>query len=346
MWASVPIDCPFLVQQSFGHCNIISYLITMSRLKLMPNYLALFLSAMALSAEPVEKKEFIFYFDNPRYVQQADSALIQTRSQLIGLLQDSLDYKPSVYLLEDINEFNKVIRGRIPDWGAAAAFPERKLIAVKSPDKFKTGKSLRELLSHEYSHLLLHHRTGFTRAPRWFDEGMAMLVSFEWDWADNLAMSRAGTFRQFIKLQEIETMNRFSAAKAEMAYAQSYLAVDYLYRQYGAKQVNRFLDVLKSGQSVDSALNASVGATYSEFEIEFENYLSSRYNITSLFMDTIFFWIFLAFLVFVIWLIKYNKRRQYYKKWAEEEKLESKDFDYGGPDNPEQSDEEDEPWRN
>ncbi len=314
-------------------------------LKLTIIVCGLFLCPTGFSAEPVEREHFIFYFDNPTYIEQADSALNQVRRQMIGLVQDSLDYKASVYLLEDINEFNKVIRGKIPDWGAAAAFPERKLIAIKSPDKFQIGKSLNELLAHEYSHLLLHHRTGFTRPPRWFDEGLAMLVSFEWDWADNLAMSRAGTFHQFLNMREIEQMNRYGAAKAEIAYAQSYLAVDYFYREYGAKSVNKFLDVLKSGESPDSAFNAAIGATYVEFEEEFKNYLGARYNITSLFMDTVFFWIFLAFLVIVAWLFRYNKRRQYYKKWAEEEKLQSKDFDYGDPKHPEQTDEEDEPWR-
>ncbi len=317
----------------------------MRKFKLIVIVATVVVSATAFSAEPIEREHFIFYFDNPKYIERADSSLNKVRRQMIELVQDSLDYKPSVYLLENIDEFNKVIRGRIPDWGAAAAFPERRLMALKSPDKFRVGKSLEELLAHEYSHLLLHHRTGFSEPPRWFDEGLAMLVSFEWDWADNLAMSRAGTFGQFIKLSEIEEMNRFGAAKAEICYAQSYLAVDYIYREYGAKQVNSFLDALKSGHSLDSAFSTSIGATYSEFEEEFITYLGKRYNIASLFMDTMFFWLFLAVIVIVAGYVRYKKRRSYYKKWAEEEKLHSKDFDFGDAKNPEQPDEEDESWR-
>jgi len=324
---------------------IISYLTLMPGLKFLSIFFALSISATAFSVEPVETEYFVFYFDNHYYIERADSALNKVRRQMMGLVQDSLNYKPSIYLLENIDEFNRVIRGRIPDWGAAAAFPERRLIAVKSPDKFRVGKSLEELLAHEYSHLLLHHRTGFSDPPRWFDEGLAMLVSFEWDWADNLAMSRAGTFGQFIKLREIEQMNRFGAAKAEIAYAQSYLAVDYFYQEYGANQVNSFLDAIKSGHSLDSAFSESIGATYSEFEEEFKTYLGERYNIASLFMDTMFFWLLLAVIVIVAGYLRYKKRRQYYKKWAEEEKLQSKNFDYGDPKEPEQTDEEDEPWQ-
>jgi len=307
--------------------------------------LVIFSGLPVFSAEPVEREHFVFYFDNPGYIDKADSALERVRSQMIDFVQDSLSYKAKVHLLDDMAEFNKVIRGRIPDWGAAAAFPERELIALKSPDKFRVGKSMDELLAHEYSHLLLHHRTGFARPPRWFDEGLAMLVSFEWDWEDNLSMSRAGTFGQFIGLREIEGMNRFGESKAQLAYAQSYLAVEYFYREYGSNSVNRFLDALQAGHSLDSAFNASVGGSYFEFENEYKEYLRGRYNIASLFMDTMLFWLFLALIVIVAAFLRYKKRRQYYKKWEEEEKLQSKDFDYGDADKPEQIDEEDEPWR-
>ena len=68
-------------------------------------------SFACLAIEPVDKEHFVFYFDNPSYIEQADSAMNQVRKQMIGLVQDSLDYKASVYLLENIDEFNKVIRG-------------------------------------------------------------------------------------------------------------------------------------------------------------------------------------------------------------------------------------------
>jgi hypothetical protein len=317
----------------------------MRKHKLNTTLLTLLISASVWSSEPVEKEHFVFYFDNLNYVERADLAMIKVRQQMIDLVQDSLDYKPSVHMLEDINEFNKLIRGKIPDWGAAVAFPERKLIALKSPEKFKVGKSIEELLAHEYSHLLLHHRTGFYQPPRWLDEGLAMLVSFEWSWENNLAMSRAGTFQQFLDLREIEQMNRFSEAKAQLAYAQSYLAVDYLYREYGNKAVNRLLNEIKKGEGIDKAFNATIGGTYAEFDYEFKAYLSSRYNIVSLFMDTALLWIFLAVVVIVTAFIRFKMRRQYYKKWEKEDRLQSKDFDYGDPEHPEKTDEEDEPWR-
>ena len=292
----------------------------------------------------VEKENFTFYFDNPRYINEAESVLNKTRAWLIDLLRDSLSYKPSVYLVGNQAYFNELVSGRFPDWGAAAALPGRELMVIKSPDQFNLGRPLRELLAHEYAHLALHHRTGRFLPPRWLDEGMSMFVSSEWNWSDNLAMSRAAIFGQFLSLAEIERLNRFGSGKAHVAYAQSYLAVDYLIDEYDIAAVNILLDEIARGESLDSALMNSIGSNYKGFQDEFYVYLTNRFNIASLFMDTIYLWIFLALVVIVGAVLKFRKKKDYYKKWERDEKYHSTDFDYGDPDNPEQPD-DDEPWR-
>ena len=158
-------------------------------------------------------------------------------------------------------------------------------------------------------------------------------------------MSRAGTFGQFLSLNEIERLNRFKSSKAQIAYAESYLAVEYLIREYGTNTLNTLLDNIALGKSMDEAMNNSIGGNYKEFENEYRKYLSERYNLTSLFMDTSYFWIAMAVIVVAAGFVRYRKRRQYYRTWEAEEKLQSTDFDYGDPDNPEQIDGEDEPWR-
>lgn len=287
-----------------------------------------------------------YFFDDQTYLLLAETSLVQARQRLIDILRDSLNYKPTIYLTSDQTRFNQLIGEKFPDWGAAAAIPVRQQIVLKSPKLFGTGKPLNELIAHEYSHLALAHRTGFREPPRWFDEGLAMYISMEWGWSNNLAMSRAAVFRQFIELREIDRVNRFGADKAQVAYAQSYLAVKYFLQQYGDEGVNRFLDEIARGRSTDSAMMASTGSNYADFEKEYFDFLSKRYNITSLLMDTSYFWIALAFLLTLGAFLKFRHRRKYYKKWQEEDKLQSRDFDYGDSDSPEQlDDDEDEPWR-
>jgi hypothetical protein len=308
--------------------------------------LALGASSFAQVKKPpaVEREYYSYYFDNAAYIAVADSALGRARVRLSELVHHELSYKPAVYIPETDAEFGRLTRGILPDWGVAAAFPQRKLIAIKSPDNFNVGRSLPELLVHEYAHLVTDERTGFHSPPRWFNEGLSMYVSMEWGWSDNLAMSKAAVFGQLIPLTDIELVNRFGESKAHVAYSQSFLAVKYLFDEYGVNVVNAFLDQIAAGMSVNRALIESTGSSYSEFDKEYKEFLEKQYNVSSLFMDTFFFWIGLALIVVVGTFLRYRKRRQLFKKWEREEKLQSTDFDYGDADHPERTD-DDEPWR-
>jgi hypothetical protein len=307
--------------------------------------LLLSLSVFAM-LEQRESDHFVFHLSTPGLAPRADSALSVARTRLKTFLKDSLDYRPDIYIVDDIRTFDSLIGGKFPDWGAAAAIPTRKQIILKSPYEFNLNRSLEELLPHEYSHLALAHRTGFYAAPRWFDEGLAMVVSLEWGWSDNLAMSKAAVFRQLLTLDTIEFVNRFSEGQAHVAYATSYLGVSYLYKQYGGDAVNQMLDSIARGRTIDAALFAATGSNYRDFEKEFRVYLDERFNVTSLMADTMYFWLALALILILGACLQFRRRRKYYKKWEEEERYQSTDFDYGDPDNPEEPDDEDyEPWR-
>lgn len=311
--------------------------------------LLLFITAPVSGADSsdaiIHRDHFIYHFDYPPFVQTADSALSVARQRLIELLRDSLDYLPEIYIADSQEEFRRIIGTAIPDWGAAVAMPYRQTVVIKSPARFPVGKSLRELLQHEYTHLALSERLGFGRAPRWLDEGLAMFLSSEWGWEDNISMTRAVLFNNLIPLDEIEKMNLFPEGKAHTAYAQSYLAVKYFLDNYGIKAFNIFLDSLSRRHSVDSALFAAIGATYEGYETEFFDYLRKRYTFMSLFIDTLYIWIILAAVVVIGFILNFLKKRRYYRRWEEEDRLQSRDFDYGDPTKPEATDDdENKPW--
>jgi len=316
------------------------------RIWAVPVVLLLMSLSVFATLERLESDHFVYHLSTPGLKPRADSALSAARNRLKSFLRDSLDYRPDIYIADDIQTFDSLIGGKFPDWGAAAAIPTRRRIILKSPFEFNLNRSIEELLSHEYSHLALAHRTGFYAAPRWFDEGLAMVVSMEWGWSDNLAMSKAAVFRQLLTLDTIELVNRLSEGQAHVAYATSYLAVTYLYKQYGGDAVNQMLDSIARGRPIDVALFAATGSNYRDFEMEFRLYLDERFNVTSLMADTMYFWLALALILILGAYLQFRRRRKYYKKWEEEERYQSTDFDYGDRDNPEDpDDEDDEPWR-
>jgi hypothetical protein len=204
---------------------------------------------------------------------------------------------------------------------------------------------LRELVQHEYAHLALHERLFNADPPRWLDEGVAMYVAAEWGWSHNFTLSKAVVFRSLVALEEIDAMNGFPEGKARIAYAESYMAVKYFIDEYGIELFNVFLDGIRGRATADEAMLESIGATTEEFEKEYFKHLEGRYNYMSLFGDLYFLWIILAAVVFGGYIYSFFKKRKYYKRWEQEEKYHSTDFDYGDPDNPERTDDEDEPWR-
>ena len=304
----------------------------------------LFGSVAVAETEPVTRGNFTYYFDHPQYLEAADSILQVTRTRLQTLLRSDLEFQAEVYLAGSETTFDGLIGGQFPDWGAAAAIPVRQRIVIKSPDSFRLNRPLGELLSHEYAHLALAYRTGLHSAPRWLDEGLAMVVSMEWSWSENLTLNLASVTGQFVPLPDIDQVNRFGESKARLSYAQSYLAVQYLFDTYKIEGVNVLLDQIARGVPLDIALIAATGSNYADFEEEIRVYLRQRFNLVGLVADTMYFWLALAIILIVGFILRMWKRRQYYRRWDEEEKMASTDFDYGDPRRPEESD-DDEPWR-
>jgi LPXTG-motif cell wall-anchored protein len=95
---------------------------------------------------------------------------------------------------------------------------------------------------------------------------------------------------------------------------------------------------------MDRALMVSTGSNYADFEHEVHVYLVGRFNLIGLVSDTMYLWLGLAVVVIVGFILSLRRRKKYYERWAEDERLASTDFDYGDPDRPEEID-DDEPWR-
>lgn len=313
--------------------------------RIITGVIILFLILPTAMAKKIETDRFIYYLDNPSMLKRCQTTLERVETKLQGIFGENLSYRADVYVVGDLNQFNAMTENMAPDWGAAVAIPYMKRMVLKSPEKFNLNKSLEELLAHEFTHLYLADKVSFGELPRWFNEGMSMYMSSEWGWSNNLSMSKAAAFGQLIPLRGIERINSFNEGKAQVAYAQSYLAVQFMIEHYSEKSVNVFVKELALGHPFDQAIYQATGSSMSEFEADYKIYLNQRFNWVSLFMDTILFWIFLAFVVIAGFWVKFRKRRDYYKKWEEEEKYQSTDFDYGDPDNPEQADDEDEAWR-
>lgn len=258
-------------------------------------------------------------FAHEKKVAEETKAILQSSYQKIsGFLEDSLTHVVTVYVLDTEEEFHSLVGNSFPDWGVGCAIPSHNLIILKSPVRFKYYKPFEQVVTHELAHVFLGKFSKGVRIPRWLDEGFAMHQSQEWSLGQDIAVGRAVLTGSILPLSKIESVNAFGESKADLAYTESFLAVSYLYREYGAGTEKEILTQLAQGTSIDLAFLRTIGINYLSFQIDFEKYIKTKYNWISFLGDTFLLWLGLAFLIIFLYFLK----RRYTKKTLEEWELE------------------------
>lgn len=223
--------------------------------------------------------------------------------------------------------FDSVVGGHFPDWGVAAAVGERNLIAVRSPADFPHARSLRETLRHELAHLHLDAMSGLRQVPRWIHEGYAQQIAHQWEFGDDLMIARAVFFDHAISLRDIDGVNSFAGPRVQLAYTESFLAMNHFLSVYGWDGLQLFCARLREGGDWDSAFREATGADYAAFQKEFSDFLRTRYNWIAFLGDTILLWMGLVGVFIVIYIIKKKRSAKRRAEWEEQDAIE--DILYG-----------------
>jgi len=255
----------------------------------------------------------------------ADSSnALQILEQFEQKIENILDIEYTdtvrVVIAQDIKSFNATLGSTFPDWGAAAAVKDRNLIVIKSPSHFETGKNLPELLGHELGHLMLDEASGGRWLPRWFEEGFCQLISGEWRLSSDILLTRAVWGSGLIQLTALEGVNNFGGAKASLAYAQSYLAVSALVREFGIEFLADFLtDYRVNGNIYDAFFNAT-GYRYTEWVVTWQTKSTQRYRLILYIFDPSILFPLIAVLFIILYLVKLYLMRKKKKQWELEER--------------------------
>jgi len=244
-----------------------------------------------------------------------------------------IDFPDTVRVIVAIDErkFKQVLGPAFPDWGAAAAIPERNLIVVKSPDHFPVGKSLDELLGHELGHLMLDNASGRLWLPRWFEEGFCQLISGEWRLAQDFLITRAVWGSGLIPLTALESVNSYGGAKASLAYAQSYLAISALVRDFGIEVLPDFLERYRENNNFYNAFFQATGYDYIEWVGDWQNKTAHRYRLLVYLFDPAVLLPLIALLFVILYLIKIYQVRKKRKRWELEERYRGDDSGFSTP---------------
>ncbi len=142
------------------------------------------------------------------------------------------------------------------------------------------GDSIEEFIHsgpmvHEYTHLVFDYMTN-GNYPRWFTEGLAQYVEYrvnhyEWITAGNRLDSNMYTMEQLDK-QFDDLPNQ------ALAYRESLAAVRYIAEVYGEDKLLEVITDLKSGDSLEKAINKSIGLDYPDFEHAWQQWAMTQMN--------------------------------------------------------------------
>jgi hypothetical protein len=208
---------------------------------------------------------------------------------------------------------------RLPEWGGGGAIGRDTVIVPI--DRFPLADmDIGRVTVHELVHIALERAYGRLRQPRWFHEGLAMTLSGELSFEEQVALSRAIVTKRLLPLDSVEHVNRFDRFGASLAYSQSHLAVVYMIDKYGIESVHELLRAVRKAGRFDTALVAEFGFSPLEYDRMVRNHIIDRYRFVFFFSDTWLFWTAGAVLVVAGYVAIRLRNRRRKKQLEEEEK--------------------------
>lgn len=198
----------------------------------------------------------------------------------------------------------------LPEWGGGGTIGGD-LIVVPMDFKPFLQQNFSQVTVHELVHAVLYRAIPGVDIPRWFHEGLAMMLSGELSFEENAVLSKAVLFNRLLSLSSIDSVNAFSKNRAELAYGESHAVLLYLVDQYGMEVISECLTAARKRHDFWKGLNDAVGLSPLEFEDIAHKYIASKYRFLFLVTDTYAWWVGIAllFITGFFFTLRRNRRR-------------------------------------
>ena len=227
-------------------------------------------------------------------------------SKLLGIsFNDTID----IAIVQSQEEFDALAGGKIPEWGAGAQYRQEISSSLRQPMMNRYPGNTADLLQHEFAHIALSRHVKTARMPRFIDEGFASWFAGEWAFAQVSTIASAQITKSILPLRDIDDVNRFHQGEANLAYAQSYLVVNFIFTRYGELAFLDLLDAFASGQNMSEAFHSTFGVSFWRFEADYRKFLSDNYTLFAILSDMTGLWIFLALIVVFGWIIIRKRKK-------------------------------------
>ncbi|MBI5030698.1 MAG: hypothetical protein HZB51_09235 [Chloroflexi bacterium] len=195
-------------------------------------------------------------------------ALFDRANQAIEMLEKDtgvvVDQTVQIFIYGSNDDLKKSISAGAQEWTGGQAFPEYGIVVVGvEPSNLEWGK---DATTHELTHQIIHQKIrsplGDLSMPRWMDEGLAVYyetIPGTLDSQFSTPLKRAIQNDTLVPMRTLSGNFPADSSAANLAYAQSYSMVDFIYRKYGKEKMAELLQEFKVGGAYDDILRKILG---------------------------------------------------------------------------------------
>jgi hypothetical protein len=266
---------------------------------------------------------FYFHYQDERLMRSLIDQAEGLRREIVDDLGIEFTERTKVYLAPSFRKFQEIQPGgEIPFWAVGVAYPSLNLIIIQSPRAIKRGHiDLKKVFKHEFTHIALGRAfRGREKVPRWLNEGLAMYESREWDFSRVSTMTRAVLTGSLIPLSEITYFFPHDADRAALAYSESFYLISFLISRYGRESFHGFIKEYSGGKGLKEVMLEVYGIGWEELEERWINYLKLRFSWIPIITSASTLW----FLVTIVFILGYLRKRKAYRLKLEELEREEK----------------------
>ncbi len=257
----------------------------------------------------IKNYRVIYHLYQKKLAEEVAETILKTEPKYKSVFGEMPKDTIRVILADRRSEFDKLTKNTIPEWSRGVTRPDIHLIILLT-DQIKQNEFF-SVVRHELVHAWMGSLYPGIQTPRWFDEGMAVLLSGERVSDNTTIISRAVLTGSLFSLDDVSQVLKFGRTKARLAYAESYTAMRFFVKYFGWKKFPVLFATLKQTRSFKKAVEAATGLSLYEFEDTFLDYAKKNYRWQFLFDIDLYLWLALPVFVAVsFWWIKRRNRKR------------------------------------
>ncbi|HUS15579.1 MAG TPA: peptidase MA family metallohydrolase [Chloroflexia bacterium] len=213
-------------------------------------------------ADPAHNLRVHWYKGNAQFGATLRTTAIAALDRLHTQLGLTLTLPVEVWIYPDEESFTTALPPNLPEWVGGKAFAGNGVVlGLIDPQRGGTPE-IRRIVPHELSHLVVYQaaRNPYNSPPAWLDEGLAIHNQDVQDPAMATRLKQAAEEDELLGLDTLQGTFPADPEAAELSYAESASAVQFLFDRYGGARVGAVLAAFRGGVTYDEALRAGLGA--------------------------------------------------------------------------------------